>query len=66
MRVLFEQVKNNDEAVVLCMTTKGNIKLRQKDMEGTKVYSMLCVLTFFSSELLQTPEFYCSSDNASA
>lgn len=31
------QVKSNDEAVILCLTTKGTIKLKQKDMEGTKV-----------------------------
>lgn len=31
------QVKANEEAKILCMTTIGTIKLRGKDIEGTKV-----------------------------
>ncbi|PVD29250.1 hypothetical protein C0Q70_11847 [Pomacea canaliculata] len=37
-----EKVKSSDEAKVLCMTTIGNIRLRNKDFDGTKAVIEEC------------------------
>lgn len=47
------QVKSNDEAVILCKTSIGSLKLEINDLPATKVKTLLSFFFFFYKLLVQ-------------
>ena len=44
------QVKDSEEATILCLTAIGNIKLKQKEMDATKVSTQIKYATIAKME----------------